>query len=133
MEPTSITKLVSLPSFSGLRKDFQTWWIRFVAYANVCKFLAALKNGGEASMPSRDAVVIDMTSNAGKKIAAAEERNLLAMANLRVAFETENLFGLIYKTMSNDWPAGLAPKSSYNCLTSIVQTIGFLEWNYELC
>jgi hypothetical protein len=108
MEVTSLTKSVRLPSFSGLRKDFQTWWIRFVAYTNVCKFLAALKNGGEASMPSSDAVVIDMTSDAGKMIAAVKERNELAMSNLTMLFETENLFGLIYKTMSNDWPAGLA-------------------------
>jgi hypothetical protein len=30
------------------------------------------------------------------------------MANLTMAFETENLFGIIYKTMSTDWPTGLA-------------------------
>jgi hypothetical protein len=33
-------------------------------------------------------------------VAAAKERNSLAMANLTVAFETDNLFGLIYKTMN---------------------------------
>jgi hypothetical protein len=74
----------------------------------MCKFLTALKNGGEASMPSSDAVVIDITTKAGKKIAAAKEINLLAMDNLTMALETENLFGIIYKTMSTDWPAGLA-------------------------
>jgi hypothetical protein len=74
----------------------------------LCKFLAALKKGREASMPSTDAVVIDMTSDNGKKIAAAKERNALAMANLTMAFKTENLFGIIYKTVSTDWPAGLA-------------------------
>jgi hypothetical protein len=41
-------------------------------------------------------------------VAAAKERNLLAMANLTMVFQTENLFGLIYKTMSNDCSAGLA-------------------------
>jgi hypothetical protein len=97
-----------MPSFSGLREDFQTWWIRFVAYANVCKFLGALKKGGEASMPPSDAVVIYIATELGKKIAAAKERNSLAMANLTMAFETENLFGMIYKTMSADWPGGLA-------------------------
>jgi hypothetical protein len=108
MDSTPITKSVRMPSFSGLREDFQTWWIRFVAYANVCKFLGALKKGGEASMPSSDAVVIDMTTELGKKIAAANDRNSLAMANLTMAFETENLFGMIYKTISADWPGGLA-------------------------
>jgi hypothetical protein len=107
MEVTSHTKPVRLPSFSGARKEFHTWWIRFVAYANMCKFLPALKNGGESSMPSSDSMVIDTTTDAGKMIAAAKERNMLAMANLTMAFKTDNLFGLIHKTMSNDWPAGL--------------------------
>jgi hypothetical protein len=65
MEVTSNTKSVRLPSFSGARKDFHTWWIRFVAYANMCKFLAALKAGGELSMPSSDSVVINLTTDAG--------------------------------------------------------------------
>jgi Na+-translocating ferredoxin:NAD+ oxidoreductase RnfC subunit len=72
------------------------------------KFLPVLKNGGEASMPSSDLVVIDITTEPGKMVAAAKERNTLAMANLTMAFETENLFGIIYKTMRTDWPAGLA-------------------------
>jgi hypothetical protein len=59
-------------------------------------------------LPSSDLVVIDLTTDAGKMISAAKERNSLAMANLTMEFETENLFGLIYKTMSTDWPAGLA-------------------------
>jgi hypothetical protein len=69
-----------------LQKDFQTWWIRFIAYVNVCKFWAALKNGGKVSMPSSDLVAIDIATNAGKKAAAAKERNALAVANLTMAF-----------------------------------------------
>jgi hypothetical protein len=41
-------------------------------------------------------------------ISAAKERNSFAMANLIMAFETDNLFGMIYKTMSAGWPGGLA-------------------------
>jgi hypothetical protein len=74
----------------------------------MCNFLEALKKDGEASMPSSDSVVIDITTDAGKMVAAAKKRNALAMANLTMAFPTENLFGIIYKTMSTDWPAGLA-------------------------
>ncbi len=59
-------------------------------------------------LPSSDLVVIDLTTDAGKMISAAKERNSLAMANLTMAFETDNLFGMIYKTMSTDWPGGLA-------------------------
>jgi hypothetical protein len=108
MEVMSSTTLAQLPPFSGARKDFHTWWIRFVAYANMCKFLAALKIGREASMPSSDAVVIDITTDTGKMIAAGKERNRMATANLTTAFQTENLFGLVYKIMSTDWPGGLA-------------------------
>jgi hypothetical protein len=104
------TKLVQLPWFSGVRKEFHIWWIRFVAHANMCKFLAALKTGGEASMPLSHLVVIDMSTDAGKIMAAAKERNLLDMSNLAMAFETENLFGLVCKTMNNDWPGGLIHK-----------------------
>jgi hypothetical protein len=127
MEVTSSTKLVRLPSFSGARKDFYTWWIRFVAYANMCKFLAALKAGREASMPSSDSVVIDLTTDAGKMIAAAKERNSLAMANVTMAFETENLFGLIYKTMCTDWPAGLA----HEVVRTTVQQIQSRRSNFK--
>jgi hypothetical protein len=41
-------------------------------------------------MPSSDAVVMDITSDARKMVAAAKERNLLAMANLKMAFQTKN-------------------------------------------
>jgi hypothetical protein len=75
----------------------------------VCKFLAALKNGGKMSMPASDSVVvIDIATDVGKKVAAAKERNARAMANLTMAFQMESIFGLIYKSMSNNWPAGLA-------------------------
>jgi hypothetical protein len=93
---------------SGLGKDFQAWWIRFIAFAKVCKFLAALKNGGEASMPSSDSVVIDIATGVSKKVVAAKERNSLAMANLTMAFQMEIIFGLTCKSMSNNWPAGWA-------------------------
>jgi hypothetical protein len=130
MEVTSSMKPVRLPPFSGARKDFHTWWIRVVAYADMCKFLAALKAGRESSMPSSDSVVINLTTGAGKMISAAKERNSLAMANLKMAFETENLFGLIYKTMSTDWPAGLAHEVVVqNCSTNTVQTIKVQELN----
>jgi hypothetical protein len=107
MEVTSNMKMAQLPSFSGAREDFHTWRIRLVAYANMCKFLAALKTDGEASMPSSDSVVINIATDTGKMVAAAKERSALAMANLTMAFKSENLFGLIYKTTSTDWPGGV--------------------------
>jgi hypothetical protein len=89
MEATSLTKLTRFPSFSGLRKEFQTWWIRFVAFTSVCKFLAALKNGGETLMvPSSDpAAIVEKTRDAGKETSAGKQQNARAMANLTMASE----------------------------------------------
>ncbi len=50
----SITKSVKLPSFSGLRKDFQSCWERSIAYASVGKFSVAPSNGGESTTPSTE-------------------------------------------------------------------------------
>ena len=51
MDGTSVTKTDKLPSFSGQREDFQFWWIRFIAHAEMCGFLLALDIGGETTMP----------------------------------------------------------------------------------
>ena len=51
---------------------------------------------------------IDLTTDAGKVTAASKQRNAVAMANLTMAFETESIFGMVYKSMSKDFPAGLA-------------------------
>ena len=80
-------------------------------------------------LPSSDLVVIDLTTDAGKMISAAKERNSLAMANLTMEFETENLFGLIYKTMSTDWPAGLAHEVFVQLFNNYSAEIEFQELN----
>ncbi len=61
-------------------------------------------------MHANNAKVIDLADDAGKDKAAEKQRNAVAMANLSMAFETKGLFGMIYKTMSKYWPAGLAYK-----------------------
>jgi hypothetical protein len=103
-----LTKLTAgLPLFSRLRKDFQAcWWVRFVAYASVWEFLAALQKNGESTLPQSDTEVIDETTSAGKEKAAAKQRNALAMANLTLAFVTEVSLPMVYKAMNNDWPEG---------------------------
>jgi hypothetical protein len=54
-------------------------------------------DGGEASMPSIDAMVIDISPDLVKEAAVAKQRIGVAMANLTMAFETEILFGIIFK------------------------------------
>ncbi len=56
-------KSVRLPMFEGAHKDFQLWWTRFLAYATVHKFAAALKEGGEAKLPKKESEAIDETTD----------------------------------------------------------------------
>jgi hypothetical protein len=101
-------KSVRLPVFEGAHKDFQVWWTRFQAYATVHKFAAALKDGGEATLPKKEEDAIDETKDEGKLQAAAKKRNEVAMANLAMAFTTDGLMNLVYKAMTEDWPSGKA-------------------------
>ena len=45
MSSETDVKTVSLPVFSGKKKDYSVWWKRFTAYANIKKFGAALGSG----------------------------------------------------------------------------------------
>ncbi len=108
MDNTSVTKSARLPTFSGQREEFQMWWIRFVAHAEMCGFLTALEIGGETTMPDSSTEVLDLTTDDGKLAAASKQRNAMAMANLTMAFDSESLFGMIYKSMSKEYRAGKA-------------------------
>ena len=48
---SSSEKSVKLPMFDGAPKNFQIWWMRFVAYAMVYKFNKVI---------SKDALDLDM-------------------------------------------------------------------------
>jgi hypothetical protein len=74
-------KSVEIPAFDGKYKNFQVWWICFMAYAMMNKFEKALKIGGERSMTVTETRTIN-TRNAGKIQPAAMKRNSTAMANL---------------------------------------------------
>jgi hypothetical protein len=101
-------KSVRMPSFDGSQKNFQVWWKRFEAYAEVYKFSEALVIGGEKDLPTSASEAIDETTAEGKLKAAAKKRNTIAMANLTMAFTSESTIGLIYKAETADWPRGLA-------------------------
>jgi hypothetical protein len=109
MESSGDTKSVKLPSFNGTQESFPMWWTRFEAYATVHKFEGAIMmTGPEPDMPSKASDVIDESTDDGKKKAAAKKRNAIAIASLSMAFTTEAMMRLIYKSKSTDWPGGLA-------------------------
>ena len=107
---TTTEKSVKLPQFDGSRDKFQIWWVRFAAYAMVYKFRKAIKDTADPDLPSSEDAPIDESTAYGKKQAAAKRRNNVAMANLTMAFSSEELMGLIYRSYSTEWPSGLAYK-----------------------
>ncbi len=74
MEQTNYVKSAQLPAFTGSRQDFQTWWMRFKAYAGVWGFLEALMPGGDADMPVSAAVVFDLRKTVDKKVSQAKKQ-----------------------------------------------------------
>ncbi len=70
---SSSEKSVRLPTFDGMHKNFQVWWMRFMACATVCKFSAALKIGGETDSPQKESDTIDMSADCWKVTSGGEE------------------------------------------------------------
>ena len=103
-----VSKRVTLPKFTGVHKDFQVWWTRFMAFASVYQFMQAIGESPEADLPISNAASIDKTTDEGKRQAGCKNRNNVAMANLTMAFGTQQLLGLIYKAQTTAWPGGLA-------------------------
>ena len=101
-------KGVRLPSFDGDSKKFQLWWTRFSAYAAVYQFSQALSKEGDVDMPTSDDEAFDVTTPTGKKILKAKKRNQVAMASFCMAFTTEGVMQVIYKSYTKEWPSGLA-------------------------
>ena len=100
-------KTLKLPSFDGKPESFQVWWIQFVAFATVHKFIQVVKETQEADLPASHDEVVG-TDVAGKKKEAARWCNNMAMANFTMAFTTEGCMGMIYKAIMPQWPSGLA-------------------------
>ena len=73
-------------SFDGNPEKYQIWLTRFKAYAAVHGFSLALADGGETDLPNNESNVIDESTSDGKKATAAKKHNVIAMANLTLAF-----------------------------------------------
>ena len=53
-------KSVQLPTFDGMHKNFQAWWMWFVAHATVCNFSAVSASGGEVDSLQKESDIIDL-------------------------------------------------------------------------
>ena len=92
-----------VPVFEGNAKSFMMWWVRFQAYAVMKGFSRALKL--DPSLPASDSVV-----PADDEAKLAKKANEIAMASLTMAFKTEAMLNLVFRTMTTAWPGGLAHK-----------------------
>ena len=100
-------KSVKLPIFDGTHKTFQIWWVRFLAYSNVMKFKTALFRN-TSLLPESDSTSLDDSNPEQALLKIAKNKNAAAMAYLTMTFTSEMMMGLVYKSMTVDWPEGIA-------------------------
>ena len=105
-----ISGKVQLPKFNGERKDFVTWWMRFQAYAAVVGFTQSIQKTRDGDLPLLEAQTLDSSDAVRKKQEKALKSNRIAMANLTMAFTSEQLIGYYYKAITSGWPTGQAYK-----------------------
>ena len=102
----SESKSVSVPSFSGKEEDFDLFWPRFEAYANMKGFAEAL----EWEVPDADLPAEEKTLNADPDIKAKQlaalKRNKAAMASLTLAFKTKACMNMINEAKTEQYPKG---------------------------
>jgi hypothetical protein len=77
--------------------------MRFVMYATMNKVVEAVsKEAPDASLPSSEDEVLDEDDEDDKMKITAKRRNVIAMANLLMAFTSKVSMGLIYKSISKE-------------------------------
>ena len=102
------SKTIKLPLFDGTKKAFQMWWTQFFMYATFYQFAKALKDEKDDDLPDKEDEELDESTAEGKKAVAARKRNHTAMAAFTMAFTKETTMGMVYKSMTKEWPGGLA-------------------------
>ena len=103
-------KVMKLPVFDGTQDGYQMWWMRYRAYAGVQRFLPALSATFQPQLPATEGTVLDISTDDGKKHALNKKMNAVAVATLTMAFKNESEMSLVYKSITADWPGGLAYK-----------------------
>lgn len=94
----------SLYRHSMKKQKNHLWWTRFKAYAAVKKFAHAIKRNADPNLPKTEGT--DVSESPTQNLAL--KTNMLAVAFLTMAFQTEGLLNLLYKSESSDWPSGKA-------------------------
>ena len=99
------SKTVTLPSFSGEKKDYEVWLKRFVAYATLKSFSPALQ---DTHVLPADPENLTTTGEDKKKEQKAIAQNSLAIACLTMSFTKLEDLDSIEDSASTGYPGGVA-------------------------
>ena len=96
------------PLFDGRNKNFQMWWTKFKAYGTMAGFMEILTPTRSTKLPGReDMQDCHNLTEAQKELKVRYiMKNRVAIMNLTMAFQTQELMDLIQQTQDDDWPTG---------------------------
>ena len=72
--------------------------------------MASLKDFGETSLPATEEEDLDELDTVQVPKIKARKRNAVAVANLTMAFTTDEAMSIVYDSATTSWPSGLAWK-----------------------
>ena len=99
------TKTVSLPAFSGEKKNYEVWLKRFMAYSTIKGFLVALIQ--TFNLPA-DPNTLSTSADTKEKEEKAITQNSLAIACLMMSFTKIEDMEHIETSATTEYPAGIA-------------------------
>ena len=101
-------KGVPLPTFSDETNEFELYWPKFEAYANLKGFADSIKESRDPNLPSKEDVLDATTDDLKKLQSKALVKNKLAVACFTMSFKTVALMNRISDAKTVDYPGGLA-------------------------
>ena len=97
---------VKLPTFSGKKKDFHTWWVQFCAYCTMKKIHEAQD---KAFILPADPKVPEGDNDVAKKLSKrCVAQNAAVVACLTVASITSDLIEFCTESATKNYPGGIA-------------------------
>ena len=104
----SESKSVNVPSFSGKDEDYELFWPRFEAYANMKGFAEAIDwENVDPNSPTSEKV-LSADADTKKKEEEAIKKNKTAMAAFTLAFKTKACMNMINEAKTDEYLKGLA-------------------------
>ena len=102
------SKSVSMPTFSRKEEDYELFWPRFKAYADMKGFAESVDwENPDPDLPTKHNE-FSIDADVRKKQEAAVKRNKSAIAAFTLAFRTKACMNMINEAKSDEYPKGLA-------------------------